>query len=88
MYGRAYPEESAYEIPYQTVTPLQHMTKAGQSYAVADADPQTNYYYAKSYADRIPDDHTVVNGGDRYYQIWFGHRFAFVRAGDVRLLGD
>jgi len=88
VYGRAYPEESAYEIPYQTVTPLQHMTKAGQSYAVADADPQTNYYYAKSYADRIPDDHTVVNGGDRYYQIWFGHRFAYVRAGDVRLLGD
>ncbi len=88
MYGRAYPEESAYEIPYQTVTPLQYTIRAGQSYVVADAAPQTNYYYAKSYADTIPDDHTVVNGGDRYDQIWFGHRFAYVRAADVRLLGD
>jgi len=91
VYGRAYPEEAAYEgteIPYQVVTPLQYTIKAGQSYVVADADPQTNYYYAKSYADTIPDDHTVVNGSDRYYQIWFGHRFAYVRAADVRLLGD
>ena len=89
VYGRAYPEEAAYEgyeIPYQTVTPLQYTIKAGQSYVVAEADPESNYYYAKSYADTIPDDHTVVNGQDRYYQIWFGHRFAYVRAADVRLL--
>ena len=30
-------------------------------------------------------DHTVVRGTDPYYQIWFGHRIAYVRAADVRV---
>lgn len=86
VYGRAYPEESAYAgtaVPYQTVGPLQYSIKAGQKYSLADATIATEYYYAKTYNDSIPDDHTVVRGLDRYYEIWFGHRMAFVRAADV-----
>jgi hypothetical protein len=46
---------------------------------------QTDYYYAVSYDDSRPDDHTQVEGADRYYGIWFGHRLAYVRAADVVL---
>ena len=88
VYGRAYPERAAYapyEIPYQEVTPLQYTMKAGQSYVLADANIETDYYYAWSYDDSLPDDHTEVQGTDRYYLIWFGHRMAYVRAADVVL---
>jgi len=88
VYGRAYPEESSYpdEIPYQTVAPLQYSIEAGQAYVVGDARIQTDYYYAKTYDDSLPGDHTQVVGDDRYYQIWFGHRMAYVRAADVDLV--
>jgi hypothetical protein len=90
VYGRAYPEASAYppEIPYQTVTPLQYTVKRGQAYSLADGAVPTDYYYAKTYECRyVALDCTAVRGQDRYYQIWFGHRFAFVRAADVRIVG-
>jgi hypothetical protein len=32
-------------------------------------------------------DCTDVKGADRYDQIWFGHRIAYVRAADVRATG-
>ncbi len=86
VYGRAYPEQAAYAgtaIPYQTVTPLQYTIKPGQQYVLADATIETDYYYAKTYDDSIPDDHTQVVGQDKYYLIWFGHRMAYVRAADV-----
>lgn len=87
VYGRAYPEESAYpeEIPYQPIAPLQYTIKPGQAYVLADDDVSTDYYYAKTYDDSLPGDHTVVSGEDEYYQIWFGHRIAYVRAADVRI---
>jgi hypothetical protein len=50
---------------------------------VADAHIETDYYYAKSFDDSLPGDHTEVEGSDRYYEIWFGHRMAYVRAADV-----
>ncbi|MDQ3627524.1 MAG: N-acetylmuramoyl-L-alanine amidase [Actinomycetota bacterium] len=88
VYGRAYPEESAYpeQIPYQTIAPLQYTIRAGQAYALADATVATDYYYAKVYDDSLPLNRTVVSGEDRYYQAWFGHRMAYVRAADVRLV--
>ena len=52
---------------------------------LADDTVRTDYYYAKTYDDSLPGDHTVVVGSDRYYQIWFGHRVAYVRAADVRV---
>ncbi len=91
VYGRAYPEKEAYagtSIPYQTVTPLQYTIKAGQSYVLADDTIETDYYYAKTYDDSIPDDHTQVMGKDKYYEIWFGHRMAYVRAADLVVNGQ
>ncbi|HET8662806.1 MAG TPA: peptidoglycan recognition family protein [Nocardioides sp.] len=88
VYGRAYPEESAYpsQIPYQTVVPLQYSIQPGQSYVLADAHLQTDYYYAKTFqCSGLAMDCTDVVGQDRYYQIWFGHRIAYVRAADVRV---
>ena len=86
VYGRAYPEEAAYpaEIPYQTVLPLQYSIPPGQSYVLADADIESDYYYAKTFRCKyVALDCTEVSGADRYYQIWFGHRIAYVRAADV-----
>jgi hypothetical protein len=85
VYGRAYPEQSAYPagIPYQTVTPLQYSIGAGQAYPVGDLDIETDYYRAVTFAGQPPADHVQVLGKDKYYQIWFGHRMAYVRAADV-----
>ena len=86
VYGRAYPERSAYAgtaVPYQAVTPLQYTIKSGQSYVLADDDIDTNFYYAKTFDSSLPGDHTVITGQDEYYEIWFGHRMFFVRAADV-----
>jgi N-acetyl-anhydromuramyl-L-alanine amidase AmpD len=88
VYGRAYPEESAYpsQIPYQTVTPLQYAIEPGQAYVLADAHLQTDYYYAKTFrCAGVAMDCTDVVGHDRYLEIWFGHRIAYVRAADVRV---
>ena len=88
VYGRAYPEEGAYpeEIPYQTVAPLQYTIKPGQSFVVADTDIESDYYYAKTFRCKyVALDCTEVTGADEYYQIWFGHRIAYVRAADVTI---
>ncbi|TDO49809.1 N-acetylmuramoyl-L-alanine amidase [Kribbella sp. VKM Ac-2527] len=87
VYGRAYPEQAAYPagIPYQTVTPLQYSIGAGQAYPVGDASIETDYYRAVTFAGEPPADHVQVLGTDKYYQIWFGHRMAYVRAADVDL---
>ncbi len=91
VYGRAYPEESAYpaQIPYQTVTPLQYSIQPGQAYVLADSHLQTDYYYAKTFrCSGVAMDCTDVVGHDRYDEIWFGHRIAYVRAADIRVTHD
>jgi N-acetyl-anhydromuramyl-L-alanine amidase AmpD len=88
VYGRAFPEQSAYpsHIPYQTVTPLQYAIQPGQAYVLADSHLQTDYYYAKTFrCAGVALDCTDVVGHDRYYEIWFGHRIAYVRAADVHV---
>ena len=87
VYGRAYPEQAAYPagIPYQVVTPLQYSIGAGQSYPVGDRSIETDYYKATTFSGTPPTDHVQVVGNDKYYQIWFGHRMAYVRAADVDL---
>ncbi|GGP77765.1 N-acetylmuramoyl-L-alanine amidase [Saccharothrix coeruleofusca] len=84
VYGRAYPEEAAYEgtgVPYQAVTPLQYALPAGQFYAVGDLRPPTAYYFAQTWEG----PRVVVRGDQRYYEIQFGHRVAFVKASEVDL---
>jgi N-acetyl-anhydromuramyl-L-alanine amidase AmpD len=88
VYGRGYPEQEAYAntpVPYQTVSPLLYRIEPGQSYVLADDSLPADYYYAKTYDSSLPGDHTVVVGKQRYYQIWFGHRIAYVKATDVQL---
>ncbi|MET8829208.1 N-acetylmuramoyl-L-alanine amidase [Streptomyces sp. NPDC004610] len=83
VYGRAYPEKSAYPegVPAQNVSPLPYALPAGQRYVVGD-EVRGAYYYAVTFAT---DGHRVVTGKDRYYEIQFGHRVAYVKASDVRL---
>ncbi len=85
VYGRAYPEASAYPagIPAQAVVPLQYAFKAGQRYAVGDLTVPTDYYRATTFSLDTPNDHVVVSGTEKYYQISLGHRFAYVKAADV-----
>ncbi|MFF7446293.1 MULTISPECIES: N-acetylmuramoyl-L-alanine amidase [unclassified Streptomyces] len=81
VYGRAYPEASAYPagVPAQAVSPLPYKLLKGQRY-VAGAKVPGEYYYAVTFTT---DSHRVVVGKDLYYEIQFGHRVAFVRAADV-----
>lgn len=81
VYGRAYPEASAYPegVPAQAVSPLPYKLLAGQRYVAGDKLPG-QYYYATTFDG---SNHKVVTGTDQYYEIQFGHRVAFVRAADV-----
>ncbi len=81
VYGRAYPEASAYPdgVPVQSVSPLPYTVKAGQKYALGLAT-KGEYYYAVTYE---PDSHQVIRGKQTYYQIQLGQRVAFVKASDV-----
>jgi N-acetyl-anhydromuramyl-L-alanine amidase AmpD len=87
VYGRAYPERSAYpsDIAYQTVVPLQYSIRPGQSYVLADPDIQTDYYHATTFNCQGAGQCVDVVGHDRYFEIWFGHRVAYVRAADVHV---
>jgi N-acetyl-anhydromuramyl-L-alanine amidase AmpD len=84
VYGRAYPEKEAYptDVPAQAVSPLPYKLLKGQRYVVGDR-LKGEYYYAVSFDT---SGHRVVRGDDVYYEIQFGHRVAFVRAADVRVL--
>ncbi|HEX2419579.1 MAG TPA: N-acetylmuramoyl-L-alanine amidase, partial [Micromonosporaceae bacterium] len=64
VYGRAYPEASAYppNVPVQDIVPLQYRMPAGQRYTVGQF-PSTDYYRAVTYD---PANHVVVRGEDRY----------------------
>ncbi|AVH60481.1 MULTISPECIES: N-acetylmuramoyl-L-alanine amidase [Streptomyces] len=86
VYGRAYPEKEAYPagVPVQSVSPLPYKLLEGQRYAAGDKVPG-EYYYAPTF-DTAP--HKVVIGKDMYYEIQFGHRVAFVRAADVRVMSS
>ncbi len=83
VYGRAYPEASAYPagVPVQSLIPMQYTFAAGQSYAVVGAE-RGEYYYSTTFDTA---SHVVVKGALKYYEIQFGHRVYFVKADDVVL---
>lgn len=83
VYGRAYPEAAAYPpgIPAQDIVPLPYSLPAGQRYVVGLTAPG-EYFKATTFD---PAAHVVVRGRERYHQIQFGHRVAFVKASDVRI---
>ncbi|MEU9369681.1 N-acetylmuramoyl-L-alanine amidase [Streptomyces avermitilis] len=86
VYGRAYPEKEAYPagVPAQSVSPLPYKLLEGQKYTIGDEVPG-EYYYAVTFDT---PSHKVVTGTDRYYEIQFGHRVAFVRAADVQVVSS
>jgi hypothetical protein len=88
VYARAYPEAEAYEgtaIPYAGQPVMGVSLQPGQAYALGDDTVPTDYYYAKTFDDSLPDDHTVVVGDETFYQVWVGHRFGYVKADEVVL---
>ncbi|WP_434587508.1 N-acetylmuramoyl-L-alanine amidase [Streptomyces sp. A5-4] len=84
VYGRAYPEAAAYpaSVPVQPVTPLPYKLLAGQKY-VAGERSRGEYYFAPTFETA---GHRVVRGEETYYEIQFGHRVAYVKASDVRVV--
>ncbi|WP_020668364.1 N-acetylmuramoyl-L-alanine amidase [Amycolatopsis nigrescens] len=84
VYGTAYPEPEAYPEgrPPLPIVPLQYSLPAGQRYSSGGVIG-SEYYYATTFD---PSQHVVVRGKTRYVQIQFGHRVAYVKADDVRLL--
>ena len=83
-YGVAYPNPSEFpsDIPAAAMTPLPYTIQAGQSYVYGGTTP-TDYYYAKSIDNSVPNDHTDIPGATKYLEIQLGHRIAFVNANDV-----
>jgi hypothetical protein len=84
VYGRAYPEASAYPatVPVQAIVPLPYTLSAGQRYSAADT-VGSEYYSATTFD---ASQHVVVRGKTKYVQIQFGHRIAYVNANDVLIL--
>lgn len=83
VYGTAYPDPAEWPagIPVRARNPLQYTIPAGQAYVVVDKVVSDAYHAPLFTLD--PSDHLVVKGVSQFYQIYFGHRFAFVKADDV-----
>ncbi len=83
VYGTGYPDPSSFPagIPVRARNPLQYTIPAGQAYVAMDL-VGGDFYYAPTYTFN-PADHLVVKGPEKFYQIFFNHRFAFVKADDV-----
>jgi N-acetyl-anhydromuramyl-L-alanine amidase AmpD len=85
VYGRAYPEGSAYPARFtaaQPVVALPYAIQPGQRYTTTGLAP-TDYYYAWTINSSVPYDHTVFKGTDKYLLIQYNGRTGFVRAADV-----
>ena len=84
VYGAAYPEASAYPsaIPVQSFDTL-YTIPAGQSYTTTGQNLPTDYYYDATINYSLPDDHAIVHGTTKYYQITINHRIGYVKADDV-----
>ncbi|MFE2431196.1 N-acetylmuramoyl-L-alanine amidase [Streptomyces sp. NPDC059373] len=84
VYGRAYPEASAYPstVPVQSISALSYKLLAGQRYVLGQKT--TGEYYRSVTFDA--SQHVVVKGTQQYYEIQFGHRVAYVKAEDVTVL--
>jgi N-acetyl-anhydromuramyl-L-alanine amidase AmpD len=74
VYGRAYPDSVG-----GTAT-LSYTIPEGQAYVARDL-VGADYYQATVFDS--PADYQVITGPERYYEISFNHRIAFVRTSDV-----
>jgi N-acetyl-anhydromuramyl-L-alanine amidase AmpD len=73
VYGRAYPSSVS------TAT-LGYTIPAGQTYVATDL-VGADYYSASTY--NAPETYSVVKSDEKFYEISFNHRIAFVKATDV-----
>jgi N-acetyl-anhydromuramyl-L-alanine amidase AmpD len=82
VYGRAYPEASAYPagITPQPIVALPYTVPAGQIY-VATERVTASYYWSPTQTER-----RVIRGDTPYYALFFNHRLVFVKASDVRVV--
>ncbi|MBC9730805.1 N-acetylmuramoyl-L-alanine amidase, partial [Streptomyces sp. TRM68367] len=94
VYGRAYPETSAYPSSLSTLaassnqqlTPLSHETiQPGQAYR-ALGEVTGDYYYAENLNCTANPDCLRVVGTTQYYPIRYNHRIAYVMASDVKTI--
>nr|WP_202539195.1 N-acetylmuramoyl-L-alanine amidase [Streptomyces sp. SID8379] len=84
VYGRAYPEASAYPagMTPQAISPLPYKLLAGQRYVIGGRTTG-EYFYSPTFDTT---SHRVVKGKDVYYEIQFAHRIEYVRAADVQVV--
>lgn len=87
VYGTAYPEPSAYPpgIPQRANNKLYDMP-AGQVY-VATERLNGRFYRAVIFSVD-PSVHKYIVGNEEFYRIQFNHRYAFVKAADVDVVGN
>jgi hypothetical protein len=76
VYGRAYPSSVS------TAT-LGYSIPAGQVYVAKDL-VGADYYSASTF--NAPETYAVVKGDEKFYEISFNHRLAFLKASDVDVL--
>lgn len=88
VYGTAYPGKSAYpkDVPVQRLKPLPYSMGAGQRYSAGEK--RTGTYLHTPDFDPERKNFTVVRGGARYYPVQLGHRLAYVKASDVRVVSS
>ncbi len=78
VYGAAYPSS------YSTASLDKYSIPAGQTY-VAKELVTADHYSASTFDD--PSSYTVQTSPEQFYEIFFNHRIAYVRAGDVDVVG-
>jgi N-acetyl-anhydromuramyl-L-alanine amidase AmpD len=87
VYGRAYPERAAYprRVSVQQVSALSNYSiPLGQSY-VAVGPFNSDYFYAPQYTLDVTANQDIV-GQTQYYQVFFNHRFVFLKSSDVAVV--
>ncbi|MDR3128446.1 MAG: N-acetylmuramoyl-L-alanine amidase [Bifidobacteriaceae bacterium] len=80
IYGRAYPEESAYVdtgVTPQSILPLEYTLKPNTQYPVADLNITADYFSSAQQKE--------VVGQAKYYMIYLGHHLVFINANDVNI---
>ncbi|MFJ4676471.1 N-acetylmuramoyl-L-alanine amidase [Kitasatospora sp. NPDC088783] len=93
VYGRTYPELSAYpaEISTANLAPVAYSATvpAGQGYlAGSPVALDSDFFYAQNINGDAPKDRTRVVGTDTYYPIRFNHRLAYLKSSDVQVVAN
>lgn len=86
VYTSATPEASAFpaDVPPQSEQTAYSMP-AGQRYTTLAPTVASDYYYDATVNYSLPDDHIIVAGNQKYYEISFNHHIGFVKVEDVVL---